>query len=294
MVLPSVSLVLATWNGGGYLRQQLATLSNQTVLPKELVVSDDESSDRTMGILQKFALAAPFPVHIARQPERVGYERNFADAGARATGELIMFVDQDDLWHARKIERFATLATQTTARLLVHDLELFQSESGETLIPSFFGQLASVGLPKDVCVHGCALAIRRELIDQWGWPPIGSTLSHDCWFGLLASATDDRAFSDRRLIRHRIHGGNTSGWIPQPEDRVPGLAAALAASDGPYPFDAMLEVFIRSWRRDWLAPLEAALRERASPDQKEAAARAIRKLQVVDQWFADEESELQG
>jgi glycosyltransferase involved in cell wall biosynthesis len=284
MALPSVSLVLATWNGGGYLVQQLTTLARQTVLPKELVVSDDESSDRTMSILEKFARTAPFPVHVSRQPERVGYERNFADAGVRATGDLIMFVDQDDLWHPRKIERFAGFAAQTPARLLVHDLELFQSESGETLIPSFFGQLASVGLPRDVCVHGCALAIRRGLIEQWGWPPEGSTVSHDCWFGLLASATGDRAFSDNRLIRHRIHHENTSGWIPQPEDRVPELAALLAA-DEPIPFDGMLEVFIRSWRRDWIAPLQAALRDHALAEQREAAARAIRKLDIVDRWL---------
>jgi hypothetical protein len=199
-----------------------------------------------------------------------------------------MFVDQDDLWHPRKIERFATFATHTTARLLVHDMLFFQTESEEILLPSFFGQLRKVGLPRDLCVHGCALALRRELIDQWGWPPPESTISHDCWFCILATATGDRAFSGERLIRHRIHYDNASGWIPEDEDRVPKLAEALAA-EGCDPLNGMLEVFIRSWRRDWLPPLEAALRERASPDQREAAERAIRKIRIVERWLDEEE-----
>jgi glycosyltransferase involved in cell wall biosynthesis len=280
---PSVSLILATWNGEAYLREQLDSLAVQTVLPMELIVMDDHSSDGTVEILRRFALTSPFPMTMARQLRRVGYERNFADAGRRASGELLLFVDQDDLWHPRKIEVISAHATDLGSGVLVHDFEMFGPD-GEAMIPSFFDHLESMGLPRDICVHGCVLAITRACVDQWGWPPTGSGISHDSWFGLLGSATDDRSFLPERLIRHRIHGQNASGWIPKADERMLDLAELLAV-EGPSPFDALLELFIGPGNRSWLEPLQTALHDRASPFQEQLAARAIRKLHIVGRWL---------
>ena len=67
-----VSVALATHNGEPWLREQLESLARQTLLPCELVVSDDHSSDRTLSVVETFAASAPFPVQIVRHHTRLG------------------------------------------------------------------------------------------------------------------------------------------------------------------------------------------------------------------------------
>ena len=68
------------------------------------------------------------------------------------------------------------------------------------------------------------------------------------------------------------------------DDRVPELAAALS-SDGTDPIDAMLEVFLKPGRHRWIAPLQTALRECASPEQAARAQMVIDKLDIVELWL---------
>ena len=58
----AVSIVLATFNGERYLEPLLESLADQTIAPRELVVGDDGSQDRTPEIVSEFARRAPFPV----------------------------------------------------------------------------------------------------------------------------------------------------------------------------------------------------------------------------------------
>ena len=53
-----LSIVMCTYNGAGYLQSQLESLLAQTRLPDEIVLSDDASTDATMGLLEAFALTA--------------------------------------------------------------------------------------------------------------------------------------------------------------------------------------------------------------------------------------------
>jgi glycosyltransferase involved in cell wall biosynthesis len=70
------SIALATFNGDKFLRRQLVSLAEQTLMPAELVVTDDGSRDDTLAILEKFSKTAPFPVHVHHNEERLGYRAN--------------------------------------------------------------------------------------------------------------------------------------------------------------------------------------------------------------------------
>jgi glycosyltransferase involved in cell wall biosynthesis len=286
---PKISLVMATWNGAAYLKPQLGSLLVQTQPPFEMIVCDDASEDETTSILSGFIEVAPFPVTVYRRNERIGYARNFSGTLGSTSGEIILFSDQDDLWHPRKIELVAAAMQATGAGVMSHDFTMFQHD-GPVLVPSYFDLLAREGMPRDIGVHGCAMAVRRSFIGQWGRPLGRSGISHDFWFGFLASAVGERAFLDKKLIRHRIHGANASGWIPSSDDFMPELAAMLA-SDGTDPLDAMLEVFLKPGRHHWIAPLQTALRERASPQQAARAQRVIERLEIVERWLRPTPSE---
>jgi len=101
----SISIVMATFNGAEFLRSQLDSLAFQTLLPIELIISDDHSTDETLQIATSFSKCAPFPVRIYENDSRVGYRANFMRAAALAKGELVAFCDQDDVWMPEKLER---------------------------------------------------------------------------------------------------------------------------------------------------------------------------------------------
>ncbi len=76
----NISIALATYNGERWLREQLDSLARQTLLPCELVISDDQSSDDTLVVIREFAATSPFPVRVVRNDIRRGFADNFMNA----------------------------------------------------------------------------------------------------------------------------------------------------------------------------------------------------------------------
>ena len=212
MSLPSISVAMTTFNGARYLADQLASLSSQTVKPLELVVCDDGSTDDTVAILQSFSTLAPFKVRIFQNASRLGYKRNFMKAASLCKGSLIAFCDQDDVWNENKLYLVNKYFIASDNLLVVHDYAVF-FEDGRKPIQSYFRNLALSGHLPVVNLKGCSLILRRELIDLAGWPPVNANWSHDMWVCFIALLLEKRGYIRQSLIRHRIHGHNTSGWL---------------------------------------------------------------------------------
>ncbi|MDO4583390.1 MAG: glycosyltransferase [Planctomycetia bacterium] len=104
-MLPSSSVAMITYNGERFLQHQLDSLAEQTVLPDELVVCDDGSTDKTMEILHRFAQTAPFPVRIYQNEKNLGVCDNFRKVFFLCEKEVTFFCDQDDVWFPQKLEK---------------------------------------------------------------------------------------------------------------------------------------------------------------------------------------------
>lgn len=203
---------MTTFNGARYLREQLTSLSSQSLKPLELVVCDDGSTDETVSILQLFSAQAPFTVRIFQNEQRLGYQQNFIKAASLCKGALIAFCDQDDVWNDDKLYVVSNHFMQSDDLLVAHDYYVF-FEDGRQLIPSYFHNLALSGRSPVVNVKGCSLIFRRKLIELVGWPPPQSAWSHDLWICFTALLLEKRGCISQPLIRHRIHGNNASGWV---------------------------------------------------------------------------------
>jgi len=93
-----VSVIVPARDAGPFIAQALASIRAQTVSALEVIVVDDDSSDRTAEIAA--AAGATVVAHRSGRPAAV---RN---AGiARARGELLAFLDADDRWRPTKLER---------------------------------------------------------------------------------------------------------------------------------------------------------------------------------------------
>ncbi len=219
---PSVSVAMATYQGETYLPRQLQSLADQTLEPRELVVRDDGSTDRTVEILHDFAARAPFPVTVLAGGPRLGYAQNFVAAAQQCSGDLLFFADQDDEWRPAKLEVVADACLEAgrgEPRALFHDFALLGADGAE-LAPSAYAVLEQRGLSPVVALKGCTLAVTREFVDLWGWPGADTTISHDFWVALLATAFQQRTNVDAVLIDHRLHDEQASGWVPDDRSRT--------------------------------------------------------------------------
>lgn len=99
-----VSVIVPAYNSEPYLAEALRSVIEQTLPPDEIIVVDDGSTDRTWQVVAGVAAAAPMPLHYVKQA-------NQGPAAARnqglrlATGDLVAFMDADDLWLPWKAER---------------------------------------------------------------------------------------------------------------------------------------------------------------------------------------------
>ena len=70
-----IDILLATYNGEKYLEEQLDSILNQTYKNIRLVISDDNSKDNTINILQKYA-QKDNRIQLYLQPQNLGVVKN--------------------------------------------------------------------------------------------------------------------------------------------------------------------------------------------------------------------------
>ena len=105
--------------------EQLESIAAQTVMPDEVVVCDDRSTDKTAEIVESFGRRAPFPVRLYLNEDNLGSTKNFEKAITLCDSEIILLSDQDDVWHARKLERIQeTFADQPRTGAVFTDADI--------------------------------------------------------------------------------------------------------------------------------------------------------------------------
>lgn len=220
-VAPAISVAMATYNGEKYIQEQLESLARQTLLPLELVVTDDGSTDATLDIIGAFARTAPFPVRVFRNEARLGFADNFLKCSSLCQGHLIAFCDQDDIWVDQKLKRCLEFFDNPEVMLVVHSAQTFRGSSERGDFHPRFTQTAISG--RGVCdpfivQPGFAMIFRREILslaDHDGRPL--RLCNHDLWVWFLAAIAGRIVTCEDVLALYRQHDRNLYG---APEPRV--------------------------------------------------------------------------
>jgi len=230
-------VALCTYNGEPFLRQQLASIQQQTRLPDELVVCDDQSTDQTLTIVREFAASAPFPVKIFENERNLGFATNFERAIRLCEGNLIALSDQDDIWYPNRLQRSAhEFTAHPEAGLVFSDADVI-NDSNELAGPTLWQRLGFAGkhegelragqyglLAKHRFVTGATVMFRSSLRDRF--LPIGKGWIHDEWIALIAAAFSDLRPISQPLIRYRVHGSQQVGFRNKLEQRAQGTSRA--------------------------------------------------------------------
>jgi glycosyltransferase involved in cell wall biosynthesis len=101
MTPPLVSCVVPVHDGEAHLAQAIDSILAQTHRPIEVVVVDNASTDRSWDIAREYGS----PVRVIERHVNGGPAVARAAGVSAANGELIAFLDHDDLWAPRKLER---------------------------------------------------------------------------------------------------------------------------------------------------------------------------------------------
>lgn len=214
-----VSIAMATYNGARYIGEQIESFISQTHLPDELVITDDGSTDNTLGIVSEFKSKVPFEIRVAKNSNNLGYAGNFNKALSLTSGDLVFLSDQDDVWFSNKIETICSLAESMEHMMLfMNDAALTDeilNEVGLTKIE----QMDSAGIERSHFVMGCCCAIRRPFLDLVLPIPDGFS-AHDKWLVKIANGLNLRVIIDVVLQYYRRHGDNESLFIANSLKRV--------------------------------------------------------------------------
>ena len=102
--MKTVSVVMCTYNGAKYIRQQLDSIIAQKYPIEEVIIQDDGSNDGTIEIVEEYSARYPY-IHLYRNEVNKGFNMNFITAFQRAKTDFVAISDQDDIWFADKIEK---------------------------------------------------------------------------------------------------------------------------------------------------------------------------------------------
>jgi glycosyltransferase involved in cell wall biosynthesis len=106
--MPRISIIMPTFNSERYVEESILSVTAQTEPDFELILADDGSTDGTMEVLNR--LAANDHRIVICPPSRTGSAGAARNRGlARARGNYIAFLDDDDLYHPEKIRQTAAV-----------------------------------------------------------------------------------------------------------------------------------------------------------------------------------------
>ncbi|SOD30461.1 Glycosyl transferase family 2 [Variovorax sp. YR752] len=222
-----VSVALCTRNGARYLPEQVRSICAQTPLPREIVLSDDGSTDDTLAVvrdtLAQCGVADQVALRVFSNTPPLGVTRNFEQAARACSHELIALCDQDDAWHpgrlARMVAQFEArpdlLLLHTDARLvdaelkplgstLFHALEVQPAELAAIANGEAFGVLLRRNL-----VTGATTMFRKTLLDTA--LPFAPEWVHDEWLAAVAAAIGRVDVLPEPTIDYRQHASNQIG-----------------------------------------------------------------------------------
>lgn len=204
-----ISIAMATYNGEKYIKEQIDSILHQINVNDEIIISDDGSKDQTIEIIKAYKDAR---IKIIDGPKH-GIKQNFANAIKNCRGKYIFLSDQDDIWMPNKLETILKKFEETNCTCVVHDNEVFDSETNNIMYESFFKYRNSGhGIIKNIWKNtyiGCCMAITKEMV-KYILPLPNDIEMHDQWIGILCEKHGNSVFIEDKLIRYRRHSKNAS------------------------------------------------------------------------------------
>lgn len=212
---PLISIAMATYNGESFIYKQLESIFNQSYKNFELIISDDNSSDSTLSIIELFMDKHKNISLFINKKKNRGYVGNFQNALNQCNGELIALSDQDDIWHTDKL---LVLQKEIGENSLIYSDANLTDFNDNILTTSYTRSTKKHIYPKNVIdiilnnpITGCTMMFKRDLMKHSIPFPLEIPV-HDQWIAIVAITKFKKIkYIDKQLINYRQHTNNQLG-----------------------------------------------------------------------------------
>ena len=219
--MDKIDILMATYNGHKFLKEQIDSILNQTYSDFRLIISDDCSKDETRQILKEYEKKDK-RIEIYFQEKNLGYVKNFEFLLTKVENDIYMLSDQDDVWLSTKVEHTYNKLKETNSDLVFTDLEVVD-ENLKTLYPSFNDYMKLSRKIKKCkgdyrlqylynCVTGCTLISKKKFLNLILPLPTESKYAiHDTWIACTIANNGKIEYLEEKTIKYRQHGNNQVG-----------------------------------------------------------------------------------
>lgn len=235
----SIAVLLATYNGERYLREQIDSIYAQTCKDWTIYAHDDGSTDGTVSILEEYE-SANDNFAVLRYPSQHGASGNFLSLLREVDADYYFFADQDDVWLPEKMETCMQRMNATeqsssvkpvlvcsdafvaNADMSVRAQSLWQQAGTHPEFLLTFNESAATPF-----VTGCTMLVNKQAKQTVVWDKTSAATMHDAFITLCVLRADGIVSPIfKPLIYYRQHGDNALGAFSY--DKTRGIAYKLS------------------------------------------------------------------
>jgi glycosyltransferase involved in cell wall biosynthesis len=227
---PTIAVALCTHNGSRFIAEQLESILGQDYPATRVVISDDDSRDDTVAIVEStfrdYLAAHPTcstELTLVKNVPALGIVENFQQAIRASTADLVALSDQDDVWDQGRLGAIARVFATRADLTLLHGDAVLIDGAGKVFEQSLLQALGvrrwelraiAAGEAERVLIRrnlatGATVVFRRALVDVALPVPVGWI--HDEWLAMVASVTGQVDVDRRKFVGYRQHGQNQIG-----------------------------------------------------------------------------------
>lgn len=230
----SVSIIISTYNGEETIKEQLQSIALQTIPPDEVLICDDASTDDTVTIIKEFITSRNLlNWRLIQNKKNAGWKSNFHDLLYLSKGDFIFPCDQDDIWHADKIEKMiSVMKMNREIAVLEGQPHIWKSKSSDkcsfrSIVTGIFDRFD--GKPQrskntlsvqkrafdNRFMHtwpGCVLCIRKSFLESIKAYWI-SEIPHDTFVSVFANIAGAYYTLDYEVIEWRRHANSSTQTV---------------------------------------------------------------------------------
>lgn len=215
MQLDKVCVLLSTYNGEKYLKEQIDSILRQLCVDVQISIRDDGSSDKTEEIIHHYVSSYPNISFI--RGNNLGPAQSFlALIRTAPEAEFYAFSDQDDIWEANKLFNALVKIKEnlTIQRPILYYSSLIVADEAANPIKKtsiktrHYNKFTTL---VDNQATGCTMVFNKALLNLIAQKKSTYITMHDAWLNIVCSFFGDIVTDENSYIRYRQHGNNAIG-----------------------------------------------------------------------------------
>ena len=213
-----ISVCIATYNGERFIKKQLDSILSQISKNDEIIISDDNSSDSTIEIIQSYKDSRIKLFHHNKELSLLKEKsasfklvaQNFENALKKAKGDYVFLADQDDIWKENKVAEI--IRYLQTYDIVMSNFSII--DENDMITKKNFYETSPISkylLINIIRSHflGCCMAFKKSVL-EYCLPFPKNLICHDYWLGCIGTHKFNFYFIPNSLHLYRRTSDNVS------------------------------------------------------------------------------------